>query len=63
MVAGLIGTGLGATPNAVANEKAVIDEFGYAHIAWILFPGMAVLAGNIYNPIFVTLVEKWVANL
>lgn len=63
MVAGLIGTGLGATPNAVANEKAVIDEFGYAHIAWILFPGMAVLAGNIYNPLFVTLIEKFVANL
>lgn len=63
MVAGLIGTGLGATPNAVANEKAVMDEFGWANLAWVLFPGMSVLAGNIYNPLLVTVVQKFVASL
>ena len=37
MCAGLIGVGMGSGSNAVANEKAVMDQYGYSHIAWILY--------------------------
>ena len=36
MCAGLIGMGMGSGSNAVANERAVMDKYGYSHIAWIL---------------------------
>lgn len=63
MVSGLIGVGLGAAPNAVANEKSVMDEFGWANIAWTLFPALSILIGNTYNPIFISLTQKWIAAL
>lgn len=63
MVSGLIGVGLGAAPNAVANEKSVMDEFGWANIAWTLFPALSILIGNTYNPIFISLTQKWIATL
>lgn len=63
MVAGLVGVGLGAAPNAVANEKSVMDEFGWANIAWTMFPALSILIGNTYNPIFISVTEKWIAGL
>jgi len=38
MAAGQIGFGLGATPNAVANMKALVDRFGPAPRAFLLVP-------------------------
>ncbi|RHK01366.1 sodium:glutamate symporter [Acidaminococcus sp. AM05-11] len=63
MVAGLVGVGLGAAPNAVANEKSVMDEFGWANMAWTIFPAMSILIGNTYNPLYITAIQKFVAGL
>jgi len=54
MCAGLIGMGMGSGSNAVANERAVMDKYGYAHIAWILYPAFSVLCVDIFNPLFMS---------
>ena len=54
MCAGLIGMGMGSGSNAVANERAVMDKYGYAHIAWILYPAFSVLMVDIFNPLFMS---------
>lgn len=56
MCAGLIGMGMGSGSNAVANERAVMDKYGYAHIAWILYPAFSVLCVDIFNPLFMSFV-------
>lgn len=56
MCAGLIGMGMGSGSNAVANERAVMDKYGYAHIAWILYPAFSVLCVDVFNPLFMSLV-------
>ena len=55
MCAGLIGMGMGSGSNAVANERAVMDKYGYSHIAWILYPAFSVLCVDIFNPLFMSL--------
>ena len=55
MCAGLIGMGMDSGSNAVANEKAVMDQYGYSHIAWILYPAFSVLCVDIFNPLFMSL--------
>ena len=52
MAAGNCGWGCGSGPNAVANEKAVMDEYGWHNVAWVLYPSFAVIIDDIYNPIF-----------
>lgn len=54
MCAGLIGMGMGSGSNAVANERAVMDQYGYAHIAWVLYPAFSVLCVDIFNPLFMS---------
>lgn len=54
MTAGNIGWGCGSGPNAVANEKAIMDEYGWHNIAWVLYPSFAVIIDDIYNPIFLS---------
>ena len=56
MVAGNIGWGCGSAPNSVANTKAIMDEYGYSSLAWILYPSFAVIIDDIYNPIFLSVV-------
>lgn len=56
MCAGLIGMGMGSGSNAVANERAVMDKYGYSHIAWILYPAFSVLCVDIFNTLFMSLV-------
>lgn len=58
MAAGNCGWGCGSGPNAVANTKAVMDQYGYHHIAWVLYPSFAVIIDDIYNPIFLSLVAN-----
>ena len=50
MAAGNIGWGSGSATNCVANEKAVMDEYGYHSIAWDLYPGWSVICDDLYNP-------------
>lgn len=54
MAAGNCGWGCGSGPNAVANEKAIMDEYGYHNIAWVIYPSLAVIFDDIYNPIFLS---------
>lgn len=55
MAAGNCGWGCGSGVNAVANEKALMDQYGYHHIAWVLYPSFAVIIDDIYNPIFLSI--------
>lgn len=50
MTAGNIGWGSGSATNCVANEKAVMDEYGWHSIAWDLYPGWSVICDDLYNP-------------
>lgn len=54
MAAGNCGWGCGSGPNAVANEKAVMDAYGWHNVAWVLYPSFAVIIDDIYNPIFLS---------
>lgn len=59
MAAGHCGMGLGAGPNAVANEQSVIQEYGPANLAWILFPALSVIVDDIFNPVFISIVSSF----
>lgn len=61
MTAGNCGWGCGSGPNAVANEKAVMDQYGWHNVAWVLYPSFAVLIDDIYNPIFLSIFGGFVA--
>lgn len=54
MAARNCGWGCGSGPNAVANEKAVMDQYGWHNVAWVLYPSFAVIIDDIYNPIFLS---------
>ncbi|MGM9517849.1 MAG: sodium/glutamate symporter [Acidaminococcus sp.] len=60
MTAGNCGWGCGSGPNAVANEKAVMEEYGWASVAWVLYPSWSVICDDIYNPIFLSLFSNFV---
>ena len=62
MTAGNCGWGCGSGPNAVANEKAVMDQYGWHNVAWVLYPSFAVLIDDIYNPIFLSLFGGFLAG-
>ena len=61
MAAGNCGWGCGSGPNAVANEKAVMDEYGLHNVAWVLYPSFAVIIDDIYNPIFLSVFGSLIA--
>ena len=63
MVAGHIGMGLGSGPNTMANERAVIAEYGPSNVAWVIFPPFALIVLDIVNPIFCSLIAPWIASL
>lgn len=60
MTAGNCGWGCGSGPNAVANEKAVMEQYGWHNVAWVLYPSFAVIIDDIYNPIFLSLFGSFV---
>ena len=62
MAAGNCGWGCGSGPNAVANEKAVMDQYGWHNIAWVLYPSFAVIIDDIYNPVFLSLFGSFLAS-
>lgn len=49
MAAGNCGWGCGAGPNALANEKAVMDVYGWHTVAWVVYPSLCLIINNIYN--------------
>ena len=59
MVAGFIGTSMGSGSNAIANEKSIMDSYGYSHIAWIIFPALSVLAVDIANPLYMSIISEF----
>ena len=61
MVAGNCGWACGSGPNAVANEKAVMDTYGWHNIAWVLYPSFAVVIDDIYNPIILSVLSNFLA--
>ena len=63
MVAGHIGMGLGSGPNTMANERAVIAEYGPSNVAWVIFPPFALIVLDIVNPILCSLVAPWIAAI
>lgn len=60
MAAGNCGWGCGSGPNAVANEKAVMEQYGWHNVAWVLYPSFAVVIDDIYNPIFLSIFGSFV---
>ncbi|MGE4276540.1 MAG: sodium/glutamate symporter [Lawsonibacter sp.] len=62
MTAGNCGWGCGSGPNAVANEKAVMDQYGWHNVAWVLYPSFAVVIDDIYNPIFLSLAASFLVH-
>lgn len=62
MAAGHVGMGLGSGPNTMANERAVIAEYGPSNVAWVIFPPFALIVLDIVNPILCSLVAPWVAS-
>lgn len=55
MSAGNVGWSCGSGSNAVANEKAIMDQYGWHTIAWVLYPSFAVIVDDIYNPIILSI--------
>lgn len=62
MAAGNCGWGCGSGPNAVANEKAVMDQYGWHTVAWVLYPSFAVIIDDIYNPIFLSIFSSLITK-
>lgn len=62
MAAGHIGMGLGSGPNTMANERAVIAEYGPSNVAWVIFPPFALLVLDIVNPILCSMVAPFIAT-
>ncbi len=55
MTAGCIGWGCGSGTNAVANEKALMEQYGYDSLAAELYPSFAVIMSDIYDPLFMSI--------
>lgn len=62
MAAGHIGMGLGSGPNTMANERAVIAEYGPSNVAWVIFPPFALIVLDIVNPILCSVAAPWIAT-
>jgi len=54
MSAGQIGFGLGATPNAVANMKAIVDQYGPSPRAFLLVPVVGGFLIDLINSLNIT---------
>jgi ESS family glutamate:Na+ symporter len=54
MAAGHCGFGLGATPNAVANMKSLVDRFGPAPRAFLVVPVVGAILIDFTNPLVIT---------
>jgi ESS family glutamate:Na+ symporter len=55
MAAGQVGFGLGATPNAVANMKTLVDRFGPSPRAFLVVPVVGGFLIDLLNSINITI--------
>lgn len=60
MAGGHCGFGLGATPNAVANMKALVERFGPAPRAFLVVPIVGAFLIDFVNAMNITLFLNWV---
>jgi ESS family glutamate:Na+ symporter len=60
MAAGFCGFGLGATPNAVANMKSIVDRFGPAPRAFLVVPVVGAILIDFTNSLTITLFLNFV---
>ena len=49
MISGLLGHGLGATPNALANMSSVTQRYGESQIAYLVVPLVAAFLLDIFS--------------
>ena len=49
MISGMLGHGLGATPNALANMSSVTNKYGYSHNAYLVVPLVAAFLLDIFS--------------
>jgi ESS family glutamate:Na+ symporter len=54
MAAGHCGFGLGATPNAVANMKSIVERFGPAPRAFLVLPMVGAFFIDFTNALIIT---------
>ncbi|NLW43357.1 MAG: sodium:glutamate symporter, partial [Tissierellia bacterium] len=59
MCAGLIGHGLGATPNAIANMESVSEKYGVSRVAFLIVP----IVGGFLQDLFLVPVNVFLINL
>ena len=58
MVAGFLGHGLGATPNAMANMSAVVSKFGPSRKAFLIVPIVGAFLIDVFGvPIIITTIN------
>ena len=60
MAGGHCGFGLGATPNAVANMKALVESFGPAPRAFLVVPIVGAFLIDFLNAMNITFFINWV---
>ena len=49
MISGMLGHGLGATPNALANMSSVTNKYGYSDNAYLVVPLVAAFLLDIFS--------------
>ncbi|GLY09473.1 sodium/glutamate symporter [Bacillus badius] len=58
MVAGFVGHGLGATPNAIANMSAIVNKFGPSQKAFLVVPIVGAFLIDVFSiPIIITTIN------
>lgn len=55
MTAGNVGWSIGSATNCVANEKALMDEYGWHSTSWNLYPSWSVIMDDLYNPVVLSI--------
>lgn len=61
MTGGSLGWCIGSATNCVANEKAIMDEYGWHSIAWDLYPSWSVICDDLYNPAILSILGNLLA--
>lgn len=61
MTGGSIGWSVGSATNCVANEKAIMEEYGWHSIAWDLYPSWSVICDDLYNPAILSILGNILA--
>ncbi len=63
MVAGIVGSNIGSTPNAVANMEAVVEENGPSPISMLVLPIVLSVVISLINSIIITLFINFFSSM